>query len=321
MRLSNLIFILVAIFSASTHAEVLTSSDVQSLHYPTVQAVSYMSKLIHERTGGKYSITVNSSSKNSERYSVEQTRNGIQTMARVNVAPLTNIVPAMVIPSLPYLFRSTEHARRILDGPIGDELLATLESQGLIGLCFYDSGPRSFFTFEKPIRTPDGLRGLKVRVQLSGMWTAMAQALGATAAPYGFDQLYSALRVRAVDAAEINMSSYASLRLYEVANIFSLTEHSMAPDTLVFSKKVWDGVTPKDQAIIRAAAKESAAYMHEKWDENEVTARRVIEAAGVRIVTDVDKPAFIEATRPVYPMFVTNPALLDIVSRIRAVSR
>ena len=119
-------------------------------------------KLMRERSGGKLGITVlGYDDRDSENYTAAQVRNGQLDMARVNLAVLNNLVPSTAIFALPYLFKSKEHTRRILDGPIGEEILAGLESQGLIGLCFYDGGPRHFYSVKQPIRTPADMKGMK----------------------------------------------------------------------------------------------------------------------------------------------------------------
>jgi TRAP-type C4-dicarboxylate transport system substrate-binding protein len=159
---------------------------------------------------------------------------------------------------------------------------------------------------------------MKIRVQQSDMWVAMMQAIGANATPLPYAEVYTALKTGVVDAAENNWPSYESSRHYEAAKIYSLTEHSMAPELLVFSKKVWDGLSKEDQAIIRAAAKESVPYMRKLWDEREAQARKTVEAAGSQIVSDVDKKSFSDAMAPVYAKFAADPKLQDLVKRIQA---
>ena len=130
--------------------------------------------------------------------------------------------------------------RKVLDGPVGDEILAAMEAQGFVGLAFYDSGSRSIYTAKKPIKTLADIKGMKIRVQQSDLWVAMMQAMGANATPMPYGEVYTALKTGVVDAAENNWPSYESSRHYEAAKFYSVTEHSMAPEVLVFSKKVWD---------------------------------------------------------------------------------
>ena len=206
----------------------------------------------------------------------------------------------------------------MLDGPIGEEILAAMEAQGFIGLCFYDSGSRSFYSGKKAIKNVGDTKGMKIRVQQSDMWVAMMQAIGANATPLPYAEVYTALKTGVVDAAENNWPSYESSRHYEAAKIYSLTEHSMAPELLVFSKKVWDGLSKEDQAIIRAAAKESVPYMREQWDAREAKARATVEAGGATIISDIDRQGFVDAAKPVYDKFAADPKLQDLIKQVQA---
>ncbi|MCK6444359.1 TRAP transporter substrate-binding protein [Elstera cyanobacteriorum] len=294
------------------------SSDVHPKEYPTVQAVIHMGKLVSERTGGKYDVKVfPQSALGSEKDTVEQTKLGALDMVRVNTAVFTAIAPETLVPSLPFLFKSKDHMRRVLDGPIGDEILAALEPQGFIGLAFYDSGSRSIYTPGKPIKSVADMKGLKVRVQQSDMWVSLMQALGANATPLPYAEVYTALKTGVVDAAENNWPSYDTSRHFEVAKFYSLTEHSMAPELLVFSKRVWDGLSADERKIIKQAAKESVPHMRKLWDDQEEKSRKLVEAAGVTIVSDVNKQSFADAVKPVYDKFASDPKLKSLISRIQ----
>lgn len=294
------------------------SSDVHPKEYPTVQAVIHMGKLVSERTGGKYDVKVfPQSALGSEKDTVEQTKLGALDMVRVNTAVFTAIAPETLVPSLPFVFKSKEHMRRVLDGPIGDDILAALEPQGFIGLAFYDSGSRSIYTPSKPIKSVVDMKGLKVRVQQSDMWVSLMQALGANATPLPYAEVYTALKTGVVDAAENNWPSYDTSRHFEVAKFYSLTEHSMAPEVLVFSKRIWDGLSADERKIIRQAAKDSVPHMRKLWDEQEEKSRKIVEAAGVTIVSDVDKNSFAEAVKPVYAKFASDPKLQSLITRIQ----
>ncbi len=320
MRLTTVIASLAAVSAAAVHAKEFRSADVHPLDYPTVLAVGYMGKLISGRTGGRHSIKVyGNSALGSEKDTIEQVRIGALDMIRINVAPMNNVVPETMVPTMPFVFRSTAHMRKVLDGPIGDEILNACEKQGLIGLAFYDSGSRSFYTVKKPIRTLADMKGLKIRVQQSDLWVAMMQALGANATPMPYGEVYTALKTGLVDGAENNWPSYESSRHFEAAKFYSITEHSLAPEIMLFSKKVWDTLSADDQKIIRQAAKESVPYMRKLWDEREDKSRKIVESAGSQIVT-VDKKPFQDAMKPVYDKFITDPGLKDMIRRIQAVN-
>lgn len=304
---------------ASAWATEFRSADIHPDDYPTVLAVRHMGEELSKATNGKHSIKVFSKSAlGIEKDTIEQTKLGAIAMTRVNVAPMNNICAATMVPTMPFLFRSTEHMRKVLDGAIGDEILKDCEAQGFVGLAFYDSGARSMYTVKKPVKTLADAKGLKVRVQQSDLWVSLLEAMGANATPMPFGEVYTALKTGLVDAAENNYPSYESSRHFEVARFYNKTEHSLAPEILLFSKKIWDTLSPDEQKQIRAAAKESVTYMRKLWDEREEKSLAIVKAAGVQIV-DVDKASFQAAMKPVYDKFLKDPKLQDMVKRINAV--
>lgn len=319
MRPLGILIVLCTVLAGTTaRSEEFRSSDLLAAHSPTAQAVAYMGKVIHERTGGRHSIRVLAQlTTSTDNYTVEQVRSGAVAMARVRLASFHTSVPATVVPSLPFLFKSTAHMRRSLDGSIGDEILTAMESVGLIGLCFYDTGPRSFYSSNKPIRNVSDLKGMKVRVQSTDILGDLLRTIGAIPRPIPLGMVYNSLKSDAVDAAEFDLLTYENLRHYEVAKFYSVTEHSMAPSVLVFSKKIWDRLSKEDQIIIGIAAKESVPYMRKLWDEYEPTARKAVEAAGAQINTDTDKKSFSDALVPGYAKFVTDPNLKNMVEKIK----
>ena len=300
----------------ATQATEFRSSDIHPEDYPTVLAVRHMGETIAKETNGKHSVKVFAKSAlGAEKDTIEQTKLGALAMTRVNVAPMNNICPATMVPTMPFLFRSTEHMRKVLDGAIGDEILKDCEAQGFIGLAFYDSGSRSIYSVKKPVKTIADTKGMKIRVQQSDLWVALMGAMGANATPMPFGEVYTALKTGLVDAAENNYPSYESSRHFEVAKYFNKTEHSMAPEILLFSKRVWDTLPPNEQKIIRDAAKESVVYMRKLWDEREAKSLATVKAGGAEII-EVDKASFQSAMKPVYDKFLTDPKLQNMVKRI-----
>lgn len=293
------------------------STDIHPDGYPTVEAVKFMGQELSKLSKGKHSIKVfNNSALGAEKDTIEQTKIGALAMTRVNIAPMNNICPTTVVPTMPFLFRSKEHMRAVLDGPIGEEILKSCEAQGFIGLAYYDSGSRSMYTVKKPIRTLADAKGLKVRVQQSDLWVSLLEAMGANATPMPFGEVYTALKTGLVDAAENNFPSYESSRHFEVAKFYSKTEHSMAPEMLLFSKRIWDTLSAEDQKMIRQAAKDSVPYMRKLWDEREEKSLAIVKAAGTQI-NEVDKPAFQAAMKPVYDKFITDAKMKDLIRRIQ----
>lgn len=324
MKLSKILGLAIALamstaLTAQAQQLTLRSADIHPDGYPTVDAVKYMGKLISERTSGRINVQVmNNSVLGSEKDTIEQTRFGVIDINRVNAAPFNNLVKETVVLGMPFLFRSTEHMHKTVDGPIGDEILKAFEPHGLVGLAYYDSGARSFYTTKKPITKLADLKGLKIRVQQSDLWIAMMQAFGANPTPMPMGEVYSSLETGVVDGAENNWPSYESARHYEVAKNYTLTEHSLNPEILVMSKISWDKLKPEDQKIVREAAKESVAKMRELWSAREKTSEAKVRAGGVNVIK-VDKAEFSAAMKPVYDKFVTDAKLKDLLTRIQDV--
>src|SRR3954467_4289681 len=294
------------------------SADVHPKDYPTVRAVVYAGDLVKKATDGKYGIKVfGDSALGSEKDTVEQVKLGGLDMVRVNTAAFHNIVPETLVPSMPFLFRDEAHMRAVLDGPVGDEILAAFEKAGFIGLAFYDSGSRSIYA-KKAGHSPADVKGMKIRVQQSDLWVSILGAMGANATPMPAAEVYTALKTGLVDAAENNYSSFQSFRHFEAAPFYSVTEHSMAPEVLVFSKKIWDGLSKNEQDIIRKAAKDSVSYMRQLWDERQAKAKADVVAGGATIVADVDKAAFQDTMKPVYDKFLSDDHLKDLANRAMA---
>ncbi|MBB2971613.1 TRAP transporter substrate-binding protein [Mesorhizobium sp. RMAD-H1] len=309
--------LLASIVAAGAQELVLKSADTHPDGYPTVEAVKYMGELLKQKTNGRIGIEVfHSRQLGEEKETIEQTQFGVIDLNRVNMAPFNGIVPETIAPSLPYIFRSKEHMRKVMDGPIGEDILKAFEAQELIGLAFYDSGARSFYNSKKPIKTIDDLKGMKFRVIQSDLFVDMVNALGANATPMAYGEVYSGIQTGLLDGAENNWPSYESSKHYEVAKYYSLDEHSMSPEVLVMSKKSWEKLSPEDQQAVREAAKESVAKMRELWDAKEKESQKIVEAAGVE-VTQPDKQPFIDAMKPVYDKFASTDVLKDLVKRIQ----
>ena len=319
MRIVPIAVIIAALaFGQAATARDIVSSDIYPSSYPMVRATAYMGDLIRERSGGRLVLSnLGAGDQESENYTLGQLRNGTLDMARINLNTLNSAVPASVVLTLPHLFRSTEHERKVLDGPIGEEILASLESAGVIGLCFYDGGPKSTYGV-KPIRKPADLRGMKYRVQASSNWSRMVRALGAQAVAMPQSRVATAMRAGVVDLADGTWSSFVALGHHRVAKSFSLTEHARPPGVLVFSRLIWDTLSREDQVIIRTAAHDSVAFYRRLRDEHEAAARRVAEAAGVLTVSDIDYEGFASALVPLHATAVSDARLRAMIERIKA---
>jgi tripartite ATP-independent transporter DctP family solute receptor len=296
----------------------LYGTDTHPRDYPTVQAFRHFGDLLEQRSGGRLKLKLFPGGQlGAERDTLEITSFGGLDFNRVNLAPLNSIEPLTVVPSLPFLFEDEAHLRRSLDGEPGRAVLASLQRHDLIGLCFYDSGGRSFYNTKRPIVRPEDMRGLKIRVQNSDLYVSMIRSLGADATPMDLGEVYQGLVQGVVDGAENNWPSYQTGRHYEVAPHYSLTNHVMAPEVLLMSKTSWDDLAAGDREIVMESARDSVPFMRGLWDARVAEARAALTADGVKI-NEVDREAFRAAMRPVWEAFVKTPEQRRVVEAVLA---
>jgi tripartite ATP-independent transporter DctP family solute receptor len=230
---------------------------------------------------------------------------------------MENFAPDYQVLGLPYLFKNKEESYKILDGEIGEQLLQEGKKFWLLGLTFYDAGSRSFYTKDKPIRTPDDLKGLKIRVQPSPTAMHMVKAFGGSPTPIPWGELYTALQQGVVDGAENNPPSFYLSHHYEVCKYYSLNEHTIIPDVLLISTHVWNTLTSQEQKWVKEAARESAVYERKLWEESVQKSLEEVRKAGVTIIHP-DKAAFAEKADQVYKDYVGDSSIMELVKRIRA---
>ncbi|QAU49753.1 TRAP transporter substrate-binding protein [Bradyrhizobium guangzhouense] len=312
--------LLLAICATSAAAREFRAADTQTEDYPTVQALRYMGALISERTGGRHEIKVfHSRQLGEEKETIEQTRAGAIDLNRTNVALIGNFVPAMNVLAMPFLFRSIEHMQKVLDGPIGKEILGSFEPYGFVGLAFYDSGARSIYNNVRPVKSLADLKGLRIRVQQSELMSEMIRALGAEPVELPYGQVLTGLSTHLIDGAENNWPSFVTTDHYKYAGYYTLTEHTMSPEVLVMSLKAWRSLSAEDQTIFREAAARSSLYMREKWRDLEEQSQRKAEASGIIVTRDIDRKPFEDAMAPIYAKAAQDPTAAALIERIRKV--
>lgn len=312
--------LLFAICATSAAAREFRAADTQTEDYPTVQALRYMSALIAERTGGRHEIKVfHSRQLGEEKETIEQTRAGAIDLNRTNVALIGNFVPAMNVLAMPFLFRSIEQMQKVLDGPIGNEILGSFEPYGFVGLAFYDSGARSIYNAVRPVKSIADLRGLRIRVQQSELMSQMIRSLGAEPVELPYGQVLTGLATHLIDGAENNWPSFVTTDHYKYAGHYTLTEHTMSPEVLVISLKAWRSLSADDQQIFREAAQRSSQFMREKWRDLEEQSQLKAEAAGITVIKDIDRKPFEDAMAPIYAKAAKDPAAAALIDRIRKV--
>src|SRR5688572_6978013 len=222
---------------------VLKATDVHPLGYPTVEAVVRMGKKLEAATNGRLSIQMYPSMQlGGEKEMIEQAQVGALQMARISVGPMGPIVPELNVFNLPFMFRDNGHMEKVIDGPIGDELMKKLSDHptaGLIGLAWMNAGSRNVYNSKKPIKSVEDLKGLKIRMMGNPVFVDTMNSLCGNGVAMGFDQLINAMQTGVVDGAENNEPSYATGQHFRYAKFFSTTGHLMIPEILVYSKRSW----------------------------------------------------------------------------------
>jgi tripartite ATP-independent transporter DctP family solute receptor len=322
--ISRIAAIVVALFltavSTSAAAREFRAADTQSEDYPTVQALLFMGRIIAERSGDRLQIRVfHSRQLGEEKETIEQTRVGAIDLNRTNVALIGSFVPAMNVLAMPFLFRSIEHLKKVLDGPIGNEILGSFEPYGFVGLAFYDSGARSIYNSVRPVRSIADIKGMRLRVQQSELMSDMIRALGAEPVELPYGQVLTGLATKLIDGAENNWPSFVTTGHYKYAGYYTLTEHTMSPEVLVMSLKAWQSLSAEDRKLFRDAALQSSQFMRAKWKDLEQRSRRQAEAAGVTITTEFDRKPFEDAMAGIYAKAQRDPATAELIERIRKV--
>ncbi|HEX2115850.1 MAG TPA: TRAP transporter substrate-binding protein [Alphaproteobacteria bacterium] len=300
---------------------VLKATDVHPLGYPTVEAVVRMGKKLEQATNGRISIQMFPSMQlGGEKEMIEQAQVGALQIARISVGPMGPLVPELNVFNLPFMFRDDAHMEKVIDGPIGDELLQKLSDHptaGLIGLCWMNAGTRNVYNSKKPVKSVEDLKGLKIRMMGNPVFVETMNSLGGNGVAMGFDQLINAMQTGVVDGAENNYPTYATGQHYRYAKYYSLTGHLMIPEILVFSKRAWQGLSKDDQALIMKFSKEAQQEERKLWYEMEKKSLEQMKEAGVVITEITDKKPFQEAVKPVWDKYGSQHAAL--IKRIQEV--
>ncbi|HLY06001.1 MAG TPA: TRAP transporter substrate-binding protein [Rhizomicrobium sp.] len=322
-RIVLLFFVAFALPASAQQKQVWKASDVHPLGYPTVEAVERMGKKLEKATDGRISVQMYASMQlGGEKEAIEQAQVGAIQLARVSVGALGPVIDELNVFNMPYLFRNTAHMQQVIDGPIGKELFDKINGSpksGLIALCFMDAGARSLYDTRKPIVNIADLKGMKIRVMGNPMFVDMMNALGGNGVPMGYDQVFSALQTGVVDGAENNPPSFVFDNHYQVAKFYTLDEHLIVPEMVVFSRRTWDTLSKADQALLVKFGREAQMEERVLWAKYEKDALDKARAAGIQIIqiSDKDKKAFQDAVKPVWDKY--GPKYADMIKRIQAV--
>jgi len=309
--------------SASAQAKaVFKASDVQPAGYPTVAATESLGKKLEAATSGRLSVQMFPSAQlGGEKETIEQTQIGAIQLLRVSAGALGPIVDDINVVNMPFLFKNMAHAEKMMDGEIGQNLLDKITANAnanLVALCWMNAGARSVYNTKKPVKSIDDLKGMKIRVIGNPIFIDMMNALGGNGVAMGYDQVFSALQTGVIDGAENNPPSYVFSNHYTAAKYYSLTEHLIIPEVLLFSKKTWSTLSADDQGLIKKFAREAQMEERELWNKYEQQAMEKAKAGGCEIVPIADKVPFQNAVKPVWDKY--GPKYQDMIKRIQGIA-
>jgi tripartite ATP-independent transporter DctP family solute receptor len=298
---------------------VMKLAETHPQDYPTTKGDYEFARLVKERTNGRIVVEVyHSKQLGEEKPVIEQVQLGAIDMTRVSISAVSSFVRDLDAFQLPYLYRDAAHMWKVLNGPIGQEILKKHEAFNFIGVGWFESGSRNFYT-KKQVKTVGDLKGMKIRVQQAPLMVGLVEALGAVATPLDYGAVYSALQTGVVDGAENNWPSYLTTSHFEVAKYFIVDEHTRVPEITVGSKKLFDKLPKEDVAIILKAMKDAQPYQFKLWVDFEKVAEKTVREKGCIITTlsPQEKQKFVDAMKPVYDK---QPAeILAVAKRIRDV--
>lgn len=297
----------------------LKLSHNQNKSHPVHQALQFFAERTNALSNGDLKIRIYPDAQlGTQRESLELVQKGALALAKSNAAELEAFTKDYGVYNLPYLFKDKAQYHKVLESNVGQQILKSSEQNGFIGIAYLDAGARSFYA-EKAINSPEDLKGLKVRVQPSPTAVNMVKALGGNPTPLAYGELYTALQQKVVDAAENNIPSYTLSRHSEVSKIFSEDQHTMVPDVLVISTKIWNGLSEDNKKAIEQAAKEATQKMFTLWDIAESAEKQKAVAQGVKFA-EVNKTAFKQAVEPMYLEIKNNdPTFYQLIEQIQKI--
>lgn len=305
--------------AAQAQSMVLKAADVHPAGYPNVVAVENMGKKLDAATNGRLKIqTFPGGVLGGEKEMIEQTQFGAINILRTSLGPVGTVVPEVNVFNMPFVFRSQDHMRAVIDGAIGDELLAKISASPakLVAIGWMDGGSRSLYT-KKPVRTPADLKGQKVRMMGNPLFVDTMNAMGGNGISMGYGEVFTALQTGVVDGAENNAPSFFTSNHYSTgAKFYTQTNHLIIPELLVVSKVTWDKLSKDDQALLKKVGREAQLEQRALWDKSVEDYTAKLKAAGVEFI-NVDTKAFYDATAPVRAKYGANYA--DLMKRIEAV--
>lgn len=319
-KLFFILFVVSFLHSCKKNSNVKTMYLAHTLPqtHPVHKGIVEFKKALEEKSHGKIKIKIFPDAQlGSEREVLELLQIGSVAVTKVSAATLSNFVPEYKVLGIPYLFRDKKHMFSVLEGDVGKSILEKGEKFWLRGLCYYDAGSRSFYTSKKAIRTPENLKGLKIRVMNNQMAINMVNALGGSATPMAYGELYTAIQQGVVDGAENNPPSFVSSNHYEISKYYTLDQHSSVPDVLLISTKFWEKLSLEEKVWVQDAANESAQKQKKFWSDSVEESMRVAKEYGVEVILP-EKSLFQDKAKSVLNDFkIKNPKMETIINQIK----
>jgi tripartite ATP-independent transporter DctP family solute receptor len=286
----------------------LFAIDIKVAHVVNEQdafhlAATKFKELTEKYTNGEVKVTIFPNAVlGDERTLLERMKMGIVDAGIITSGPFVNFVPQFGVVDMPFLFRDSEHAYKVLDGPIGDKLFADLEPQGWKGLAWAERGFRNLTNNKRPINKPEDVAGLKIRLMQNPIYVDSFKALGANAVPMAWTEALTALQQHTIDGQENPLNVIVSFKLYESQKYLAITRHAYAPAPIIMSMMTWKKLTPAQQSAVLKAAREAAQYERDYDNQNEAGWLKELADKGM-VITKPDLSAFLRAVKPVYDTY------------------
>ena len=295
---------------------VLKASDTHPAGYPTVVAVESMGKKLDAATNGRIKIQMFAGGVlGQEKEVVEQVQLGAIQIARISLGVIGPVVPEVNVFNMPFVFRDEAHMRKVIDGAVGDELLAKISASPakLVALGWMDGGSRSLYT-KKQVKTPADLKGVKVRMMGNPLFVDTMNAMGGNGISMAYGEVFSALQTGVIDGAENNPPSLFTSNHYTTGTkYYAQTNHLIIPEIFVMSKATWDKLSDADKALVKKVSREAQMEQRGLWDKSVADYTGKLKAAGIEFVP-VDQKLFFDATAPVRAKY--GAQLSDLMKRV-----
>ena len=259
---------------------------------------------IVKRTNGRYKLQYfPSGALGGEREMLEAVQLGTQDLVLTSTGPVGNFVPETRIVDIPFLFRDYDHARKVLDGPIGQDILTKFPSKGLVAITWLENGFRHITNSKRPIKTPEDVKGLKIRTMENKVHMEAFKAMGSLPTPMNMNEVFTALQTGTVDGQENPVPIILTNKLYTVQKYLTLTGHVYSPAMLITSTSLWNKLSDEDKAAFKEAAKVAVVANRKKVNDDEANGIATIKAGGTEVITSVDNSMFQKSVSSAYAAY------------------